>query len=150
MHGINGPEDIKVIQLIEYTEESKIKGGLNIVGEITEPAEIEKFYNYYSVLKNASDKYFEALFGYKPGSDQSKVTTDPASDGEISASDAGAEPDIGPAPDEPVSISLQQAKVPLPRICLPRRRICRLFQLQKICLWILMLPLPVIHLPPPA
>lgn len=105
LHGINGPEDIKVIQLIEYTEESKIKGGLNIVGEITEPAEIEKFYNYYSVLKNASDKYFEALFGYKPGSDQSKVTTDPAPDAneEISASDAGAEPDIGPAPDEPVS-----------------------------------------------
>ena len=33
-----------------------MEGKLNIVGEITDPAEIERFYGYYSVLKNASDK----------------------------------------------------------------------------------------------
>ena len=93
LHGIEGPEDIKAVQLIEYTEESKVEGKLNIAGKITEPADIQKFYNYYSVLKNASDKYFEALFGYRPSSDPGNLTTDPAPD-------AGSEPDIGPAPDE--------------------------------------------------
>ncbi len=94
LYGINGPQDIKAVQLIEYSEESKVEGKLNIVGELTEPAEIEQFYKYYSVLKNASDRYFEALFGYRPGADPGNVTIDPAPD-------AGAVPDIGPAPDEP-------------------------------------------------
>jgi hypothetical protein len=105
LFGINGPEDIKTVQLIEYSEESKIEGKLNIVGELTGSDEINQFYKYYSVLKNASDKYFEKLFGYQPSSDPGNVTTDPAPDMDIemSAPDAGAAPDAGSAPDTDIA-----------------------------------------------
>ncbi|NLC19784.1 MAG: hypothetical protein GX757_11340 [Clostridiales bacterium] len=105
LYGINGPEDIKTVQLIEYTEQSKVEGKLNVVGEITDPADIQQFYGYYSVLKNASDKYFEKLFGYQPSSDPGNVTTDPAPDMDIemSAPDAGAAPDAGSAPDTDIA-----------------------------------------------
>ena len=99
LYGIENPEDIKAVQLIEYTEQSKVEGKLSIVGEITEPSDIQQFYGYYSVLKNASDKYFEKLFGYLPSSDPGDVTIDPAPDigGEMSAPDAGPASDAGAA-----------------------------------------------------
>jgi hypothetical protein len=102
LYGIKGPQDIKAVRFIEYSEQSKLEGRLNVVGEITDPAEIAKFYDYYSVLKNASDKYFEKLFGYVPGSvDEGGITIDPAPDkGEASSSDSGPARDLGPAPDE--------------------------------------------------
>ena len=34
LYGINGPQDIKAVQLIEYSEESKVEGKLNIVGDL--------------------------------------------------------------------------------------------------------------------
>jgi hypothetical protein len=100
LYGINGPHDIQAVRFIEYTEQSKVEGGLNIIGELNEAAEIEEFYRYYSELKNASDKYFERLFGYQPnGVDYGNVTTDPAGQ-EL---DKGQEPELNTgqvAPDQ--------------------------------------------------
>jgi hypothetical protein len=100
LYGINGPHDIQAVRFIEYTEQSKVEGGLNIIGELNEAAEIEEFYRYYFELKNASDKYFERLFGYLPnGEDYGNVTTDPAGQ-EL---DKGQEPELNTgqvAPDQ--------------------------------------------------
>lgn len=98
LYGINGPQDISAVRFIKYTEDSKVEGKLNIAGELIEQAEIEEFYGYYSVLKNASDKYFEKLFGYAPNADPGEATTGGAP---VQASDdpAAAE-DLPPNPDE--------------------------------------------------
>ncbi|MGI6706266.1 MAG: hypothetical protein ACOX6S_08425 [Clostridia bacterium] len=64
LYGIEGPEDIDRIQFIVHTEESRLEGFMNIKSEITARNEIAKFYSFYSVLKNSSDKYFEKLFAY--------------------------------------------------------------------------------------
>lgn len=64
LYGIEGPEDISKIRFIVYDEKSKLEGYTNVRGEITDRNEIANFYNFYSVLKNSSDKYFEKLFGY--------------------------------------------------------------------------------------
>lgn len=72
LYGINSAEDIAKIQFIDYSEESKIKGGFDIVRELNGLDEISEFYGYFSVLKDSSDKYFDKLFNYKP--DESKGT----------------------------------------------------------------------------
>lgn len=69
LYGINGPEDIAKIMFIVPDEKSKLDGVTNITGEINDRNEIAKFYSFYSVLKNSSDKYFEKLFGNRPGSE---------------------------------------------------------------------------------
>jgi len=67
LYGINEPEDIAKIQFIIYDEKSRLAGTLNVAGEITNSEEIAKFFEYYSVLKNSSDKYFEKIYGnYAP------------------------------------------------------------------------------------
>lgn len=96
LYGINGPQDIQKVQFVEYTEQSKIEDRLNIVGELTESKDIEQFYGYYSVLKNASDKYFRSLLGELPGG--LDVTADPAEpvpdkDYEQNVTDGGPAPD---------------------------------------------------------
>lgn len=65
LYGINKAEDISKVQFILYSEQNKIEGRLD-VRELTGRDEIEKFYSYFSVLKNSSDKYFEKLFSFRP------------------------------------------------------------------------------------
>ncbi|HHY83354.1 MAG TPA: hypothetical protein GX505_11875 [Clostridiales bacterium] len=106
LYGINGPQDIKKVLFIEYSEQSKVSGKLNVIGELAEAEEIEKFYGYYSVLKNASDKYFEKLFGFVPGNvDPADITIDPAEPApdEVNAPDKinnESSPEIEPIPGE--------------------------------------------------
>lgn len=67
LYGINKAEDIAKIQFIVHSEQSKLEGRLDIRSEITDLGEIARFYDYYSVLKNSSDKYFERLYNHRPG-----------------------------------------------------------------------------------
>jgi hypothetical protein len=100
LYGIKGAEDIGKVQIIAHSEQSKLEGLIDIRGEITDPVEIAKFYGHYSVLKNAADKYFEALFGYKPADNgnSSSVEVD------IAVPDPAIPPDAPPdAPDRIVS-----------------------------------------------
>lgn len=66
LFGINNAEDIAKVQFIVYTERSKLDGKPEILEELTGRDEISRFYDYFSVLKNSSDKYFERLFGFAP------------------------------------------------------------------------------------
>lgn len=63
LYGINKAGDISKVVFIGHSEKSKLEGKPDIIGEITDSSEITVFYNYYSALKNSSDKYFEKLFG---------------------------------------------------------------------------------------
>lgn len=65
LYGINNAEDILKIQFITYSEEANIQGKVNIMSEITARDKILEFYNYYSVIKNSSDSYFNKLYNYK-------------------------------------------------------------------------------------
>lgn len=65
LYGINGAGDISKILFIKYTEEAKLKGESGEKVEVTDRAAIEKFYNFYSVLKDSSDKYFDKLFKHR-------------------------------------------------------------------------------------
>ena len=67
LFGINSAEDIAKIQFIEYSMESRIKGGFDLIGELTDLDEIARFYGYFSPLKDSSDKYFDKLFNYNTG-----------------------------------------------------------------------------------
>jgi len=104
LYGINSPEDIAKIQFIVHTERSKLEGTTNITGEITDRNEIARFYSFYSVLRNSSDKYFEKLFGSRPGSrdvEIDRVNPD-GQKGEIVPDEKSVEPvvpDYMPAPD---------------------------------------------------
>lgn len=63
LYGIDSADDIAKVRFIGYSEQAKLRGVPDILGEITDKDEIERFYGFYSVLKNSSDKYFEKLFG---------------------------------------------------------------------------------------
>ena len=65
LHGINTADDIAKVQFIGYSEQAKIEGVLDIKGEISYTTAIEEFYNYYSVIKDSSERYFEKLYNYK-------------------------------------------------------------------------------------
>ncbi|AGC68712.1 hypothetical protein Cst_c17320 [Thermoclostridium stercorarium subsp. stercorarium DSM 8532] len=64
LFGIYKADDISKIQFIRHSEQSKQNGYTDIIAEMTDRDEIELFYNYYSVLKNSSNRYFEILFNY--------------------------------------------------------------------------------------
>jgi len=81
LYGINSEADIAKIQFIGHSEQSKIEGVLDIKGEITEPADIKEFYDFYSMIKNSSEKYFDKLYNYR-----SKITGEPSSSGQTSPS----------------------------------------------------------------
>lgn len=65
LYGIHQGEDISKIQFIGHSDQAKIQGRLDIISEITDRGRITEFYNYYSVIKNGSDQYFNKLFNYK-------------------------------------------------------------------------------------
>lgn len=75
LYGINSAEDIAKIQFIGHSDKAKIEGRLDIISEITDKGRIAEFYNYYSVIKNSSDDYFDKLFNYKDSNSESKDTT---------------------------------------------------------------------------
>ncbi|UNC91234.1 hypothetical protein [Candidatus Contubernalis alkaliaceticus] len=77
LYGMNSSEDIAKILFIRYSEQSKIERRLDIINEITAGDEIEEFYRHYSVMKNASDKYFDRLFNYN---DKNNEVQAPVSD----------------------------------------------------------------------
>jgi len=64
LYGINSASDIDKIQLMSYSDQAGNKGKLDVINEIKDSERITKFYNFYSVIKNSSDKYFEKLFNY--------------------------------------------------------------------------------------
>lgn len=104
LYGINSPEDIAKIQFIVYSEKSKLEGTSNTRSEITDRNEIAEFYNYYSVLKNSSDRYFEKLFGYNSAGSSREIEIDvvnPIGQESRDASDARPVEPIA-KPDEPM------------------------------------------------
>jgi hypothetical protein len=84
LFGIDSADDIAKIQFIGHSEQAKLQGVLDIRGEIKDKADIKKFYNLYSALKNASDEYFKSIYSYP-----SKAET-PVPDTQHT---------VGPAPD---------------------------------------------------
>jgi hypothetical protein len=101
VYGFTKPEDIVKIRFIGHSEESKILNRTDVLGEITDRDEIARFYDYYSKLKNSSDKYFEKLFG-TAGNDSGPIDVeiDPAHP------NAKGQSQVDPiAPDAPVSTS---------------------------------------------
>ena len=90
--------------------------------EITDRDEIARFYDYYSKLKNSSDKYFEKLFG-TAGNDSGPIDVeiDPAHP------NAKGQSQVDPiAPDAPVSTSAGEVIM----LRLPTTR-----DTQKTCRW---------------
>lgn len=65
LYGIHSAADIAKIQFIGHSEVLKLEGRLDIINEITDSSEINDYYNYYSVIKNSSNYYFDKLFNYK-------------------------------------------------------------------------------------
>ena len=62
LYGINKGEDISKIQFI--------RNGNSVINEITDKSRIVEFYNYYSIIPDSSDKYFNKLFNYKKSKEQ--------------------------------------------------------------------------------
>jgi len=85
LYGIKKADDIAKIQFIGHSEQGKLQGITDIRGEIADRNEIARFYSYYSILKNSSDKYFDRLFNYKVmDSGNNYVETDTAVPDQIS------------------------------------------------------------------
>lgn len=111
LYGINQGKNILKVQIIGHSDEAKIQGRLDIISEITDREKINEFYNYYSVIKNSSDKYFDRLFNYKGSDNQGQVTaksraelTPPDSpDGAATSGSAGS---VGDALNNPVTIRI--------------------------------------------
>ncbi|MGI6578520.1 MAG: hypothetical protein ACOX1Q_11035 [Eubacteriales bacterium] len=103
IYGITKPEDISKIQFIGHSEQSKLQGKLDILGEITDKDAIVRFYDYYSELKNSSDEYFKKLFGFV---DSNSGTVDVEIDIDVEIDPA--------APDAPVSSGAVQGVVEAP------------------------------------
>lgn len=65
LYGIKSASDIAKIQFIGHSEQAKLSGTMDLKAEITDKADITKFYDFYSIIKNSSDKYFEKLYNYR-------------------------------------------------------------------------------------
>jgi len=66
LYGIRKVNDIAKIMIIDRSNNHSIT--------LTDRSQIQKFYDNYSVLKNASDKYFEKLYSYKNESNLTSAT----------------------------------------------------------------------------
>jgi len=65
LYGIHSADDIAKIQFIAYSEEAKIAGRIEPISELNDQTKIAEFYDYYSVIKDSSSKYFDRLMNYK-------------------------------------------------------------------------------------
>lgn len=81
LYGIKRASDISRIQFIVYDEQSKLSGVLNVKAELTDNLNIAKFYDFYSPLKNSSDKYFDRLFNFNDNAASGIQATDSIIDG---------------------------------------------------------------------
>lgn len=63
LYGIHSAGDISKIRFITWSNQPGDKGAVK--GEIVQKTGIEKFYNYYSVIKDSSKQYFDKLYSYK-------------------------------------------------------------------------------------
>jgi hypothetical protein len=75
LYGINSAADITKIQFIGHSDKAKMEGRLDLLKEITDKGTISEFYNYYSVIRNTSEAYFDKLFNYKDSKGETKDTT---------------------------------------------------------------------------
>lgn len=57
LFGINGYADISKVRFINMS--------MDVISEITDTAGLKKFYEFYSVMKDSSDEYFEKLYSYR-------------------------------------------------------------------------------------
>ncbi|HHY64338.1 MAG TPA: hypothetical protein GX501_04770 [Clostridiaceae bacterium] len=111
IYGINSAEDIAKIHFIVHSDISKLEGRMDVRAELTGRDEISRFYDYFSVLKNSSDRYFEKLFNYRPESGAKGGTgtdtprqVEPVAPVMPGAPEQPANPPVAPvAPDAPVS-----------------------------------------------
>ncbi|QNO14208.1 hypothetical protein HYG86_05190 [Alkalicella caledoniensis] len=110
LYGINSPADISKIQFIGYSEEAKLRGVPSTKGEISDTDGITTFYNFYSVMKDASDKYFDKLYNYRI--DQTKTKPRTPSEPRQLPPDYGKPQDE--APDSSVSTDHEEAVNTLP------------------------------------
>ncbi|SHI60447.1 hypothetical protein [Thermoclostridium caenicola] len=62
LYGIYSAEDIARIRFIGHSERAKLEGRTEILAELTDRQKIKTFYDFYSVIPNSSDRYFEKLF----------------------------------------------------------------------------------------
>lgn len=68
LYGIRKAEDIAKIEFVK-------QGGSTIT--VIDRSQIKKFYDYYSVLKDASDKYFMKLYSYKNEKADTRSSAEP-------------------------------------------------------------------------
>ncbi len=94
LYGIDSADDIAKIQFVGHSERGKLEDRMEILAEITDRDEITRFYDFYSALKNSSDKYFDKLFNYSEGTDigRGNVEVDTAMP-DIEAPDKAVSPD---------------------------------------------------------
>jgi len=116
LYGIEKADDIAKVQFISYSEQSKLQGIADIAGEITNRDEIARFYGFYSVLKNSSDKYFDRLFNFNgTNSDNNGIEIDiaaPDKQGSPDDTESGmTAPDYtGHAEDMPLGIAPERSE----------------------------------------
>lgn len=91
LYGINEATDIEKIQFYVYQEQDNER---KILSEMVDQKDITQFYNYYSVLKNASDEYFKHLSKRKKDNTEDE-TNSPV---DISPPDSGPKSDL----EEPI------------------------------------------------
>ena len=108
LYGIKNASDIAKIQLLGYGKPDLPEAGeyftsREIKTELTDNIKIGEFYNYFSVLKNSSDKYFEELYSYR-----SAFTDNQSNEGRIPA-DYSGQTDNG---DLPITNDAEKTIVP--------------------------------------
>jgi len=62
LYGIYSADDISRIVFIGTNDQAKLENREMILAELTDRQKIDKFYDYYSVISDSSEKYFERLF----------------------------------------------------------------------------------------
>jgi len=65
LYGIHSAEDIAKIQFIGHSEEVKLAGKQEPISELNDHTKIAEFYDYYSVIKDSSSKYFDSIMNFK-------------------------------------------------------------------------------------
>ncbi|HBN82725.1 MAG TPA: hypothetical protein DDZ89_02675 [Clostridiales bacterium] len=73
LYGFNNADDIEKIQFITSSQVAG-KTDKSVIAEITLGEDIRTFYNYYSVMKDSSEEYFDQLFGKSQTVGQKDVT----------------------------------------------------------------------------
>lgn len=97
LYGINKGEDISKVQFI--------RNGNSVINEITDKSRILEFYDYYSIIPDSSDKYFNKLFNYKKSKEQVEPEVK-----DVPSSIPGSEGFVGDALGNSVTIRIYNQK----------------------------------------